>query len=304
MLLRCIIFGFYYLLPGLPLGQAPPIPPEKSSSTKLLETAALQIALDNEGFLPGVIDGKIGPKTELANKIANTAGRSILLPVKPWRTWKIPVDFFKDVMPLPTGWKARSALSNLTYETSLEKLAEYFHTSQEFLITLNPENFQKSINLEEGIFLKVPFLSPKQLPLAEHLQIELSDKVIIAYDDRGHILASFPCSIAAEKTKRPLGKLKVCVLAPNPDYLFDPTLFVEVAEAANIKSKLIIPPGPNNPVGEMWIGLNLKGYGIHGTPWPEEIGKTESHGCFRLSNWDIKRLANIVRIGTPVFIDE
>jgi lipoprotein-anchoring transpeptidase ErfK/SrfK len=66
----------------------------------------------------------------------------------------------------------------------------------------------------------------------------------------------------------------------------------------------MIPPGPNNPVGDMWIGLDLKGYGIHGTPWPEDIGKTESHGCFRLANWDAVRLAKMLSIGTPVFIEE
>jgi lipoprotein-anchoring transpeptidase ErfK/SrfK len=85
--------------------------------------------------------------------------------------------------------------------------------------------------------------------------------------------------------------------------MHDPAVY-EDAESATLKSKLILPPGPNNPVGDMWIGLSLKGYGMHGTPWPEDIGKTESHGCFRLTNWDARRLATVIKIGTTVYIAE
>ncbi len=90
------------------------------------------------------------------------------------------------------------------------------------------------------------------------------------------------------------------VIAPHPNYTFDPKLFADAAAAEGITQKLIIPPGPNNPVGAVWIGLSLPTYGIHGTPDPEAISRTGSHGCFRLANWNAEALMRMVRIGTPV----
>jgi len=113
----------------------------------------------------------------------------------------------------------------------------------------------------------------------------------------------FPCSIAARFDKRPVGELHVIAIAPNPNYTFDPELFPESPEARQLNQKLILPPGPNNPVGVAWIGLDKPGYGIHGTPNPEQIGRTESHGCFRLANWDAEYLSHLVRIGMPVFVE-
>jgi len=278
-------------------------PPAEAKSSDRLETAGLQIALDDEGFSPGVIDGWIGEKTILAARFAHEAGRDIKPSGQPWQTWKIPVGFLEDIAPVPESWLARSKLDRLSYGTIREKLAERFHVAEEFLYFLNP-NIKDWSRLQEGNSIQAPILSSKRLPQADQIQISLSQKVIVAYDAEKRPLASFPCSIAAKKEKRLAGQLEVRVLASNPDYLFDPAMFVEVPEAATIKSKLMISPGPNNPVGEMWIGLNLKGYGIHGTPLPEDIGKTESHGCFRLTNWDARRLAAMVRIGMPVMIEE
>ena len=90
--------------------------------------------------------------------------------------------------------------------------------------------------------------------------------------------------------------------AENPSYTFDPEIFPESAEGRELGRKLLIPPGPNNPVGTVWIGLDAPGYGIHGTPRPEEVGRAETHGCFRLANWNAELLVKMVTIGTPVFI--
>ena len=118
-----------------------------------------------------------------------------------------------------------------------------------------------------------------------------------------NLLAHFPCSIAARVEKRPVGELHVIVIAPNPNYTFDPELFPESAEARQLNQKLVLPPGPNNPVGVAWIGLDKPGYGIHGTPNPEQVGRTESHGCFRLANWDAEYLSHFVWVGMPVFVE-
>jgi lipoprotein-anchoring transpeptidase ErfK/SrfK len=133
--------------------------------------------------------------------------------------------------------------------------------------------------------------------------IHLADKFLEAFDTETNLLAHFPCSIAANVEKRPVGELHVAVVAPNPNYTFDPDLFPESPEARQLKMKLVLPPGPNNPVGVAWIGLDKTGYGIHGTPVPEQVGRTESHGCFRLANWDAEYLSKLVWLGMPVLVE-
>jgi len=138
------------------------------------------------------------------------------------------------------------------------------------------------------------------LPMAAWLQVNLEEKTIRACDSRGRILAHFPCSIARKAEKRPSGEAKVVAIAPNPTYTYDPALFADEEESKLYKGKMMIPAGPNNPVGVAWIGLDLPGYGMHGTPKPEDIGKTGSHGCFRLANWNAAKLLQMVTLGTPV----
>jgi lipoprotein-anchoring transpeptidase ErfK/SrfK len=133
--------------------------------------------------------------------------------------------------------------------------------------------------------------------------VRLGEKMLDAFDRNTNLLAHFPCSIARQVEKRPVGRLEVETIALNPNYKFSPEIFPESEEARQLKRPLMIPQGPNNPVGTAWIGLNRPGYGIHGTPRPEEVGRTESHGCFRLANWNAEYLAQLVEIGTPVIIE-
>jgi hypothetical protein len=278
---------------------------KNSESTRAgrLTIAALQIALDNEGFSTGIIDGRNGAKTKQALELALVAGKIIKPDSKPWITINPSTDLENDVCEISKSWKGKSEMKRLGFEGVREKLAETYHVSVDFLQYLNP-NITDWDHLTESITLKLPALSNHKLPKADYLIVNLSLKNMIAYREPDEPIALFPCSIAAKKEKRPVGQLEVKSIVPNPDYLFDPALFSDNPDAVTMKSKLMIPSGPNNPVGEMWIGLNLKGYGIHGTPNPEDIGKTESHGCFRLTNWDAKRLASIIKVGTLVFVEE
>lgn len=283
---------------------------EPPAAPTRIERAALQAALDNEGFSPGSIDGLNGPRTAEALAVANEAGRLIQVAEIPWTVWNLPPGYAADIAPVPESWVARSKLKSLGYGTLREKVAEQFHVSEAFLRVLNPA-VTDWVNVPEGTPLKVPSLNPVPLPRAEYVEIVLARKLVIARDDSGRAFASFPCSIAARKEKRPVGWLVVTKMAFNPDYLFDPAVFPEVPEAATLTSKLMIPPGPRNPVGAVWMSLGLTtrgkappGIGIHGTPHPEDIGKTESHGCFRLTNWDALRLAHLVRINTPILVKE
>jgi lipoprotein-anchoring transpeptidase ErfK/SrfK len=139
--------------------------------------------------------------------------------------------------------------------------------------------------------------TPKSYPHAASIEVNLEQKTIRLFDADNKVMALFFCSIAKNKEKRPSGNATVITIAINPDYTFDPALWTDVHDVTH---KLTIPPGPRNPVGLAWVGLSLPGYGMHGTPHPEQIGKTGSHGCFRLTNWDAVRLANMVSVGTVV----
>jgi lipoprotein-anchoring transpeptidase ErfK/SrfK len=135
------------------------------------------------------------------------------------------------------------------------------------------------------------------------VRISLAQRRLEALDAASNLVAFFPCSIGRVAEKRPVGELRVAVVAPNPNYTFDPDVFPESEEGRRLGRKLILPPGPNNPVGTAWIGLSRAGYGIHGNPSPEQVGRTESHGCFRLANWNAEYLARLVTVGTPVWIE-
>jgi lipoprotein-anchoring transpeptidase ErfK/SrfK len=174
--------------------------------------------------------------------------------------------------------------------------------SPKFLQKLNPAVNWSAVTTE----------TPLTVPAVEHvvingkaaqLHVGLAEHELEVTDADGNIIAHFPVSIARDVEKRPVGELAVTVVIPNPNYTFDPATFPESPEAKELGRKLIIPPGPNNPVGLAWIGLNRPGYGIHGTPDPEKVGRTESHGCFRLANWDAVTLLSLVSVGLPVFVE-
>lgn len=207
------------------------------------------------------------------------------------------------LQPLGQTWIAKSQQSALAYETVLELVAERTHSNPKLIRWLNPQIDWTRAG--EGTVLKVvnagAMIADRK---AAFLQIHLAERKLHAYDSGTNLIAHFPCSIAARVDKRPLGEeLRIAAVAPNPNYTFDPAVFPESAEARRIGRKLILQPGPNNPVGTVWLGLDKPGYGIHGTPKPEDVGRTESHGCFRLANWNVEHLLGLVGVGTPVFIE-
>jgi len=202
------------------------------------------------------------------------------------------------LQPLGKTWLEKSQQSALDFETELELVAEKSHSHPLLVQKLNPN--VNWTNISPGIILKVPNINyPEPPDKAAFVVIHLSERFLEAFDTDTNLLAHFPCSIGARFDKRPVGELRVVVVAPNPNYTFDPELFPESGET----QKLVLPPGPNNPVGVAWIGLDKTGYGIHGTPAPEQVGRTESHGCFRLANWDAEYLLKLAWIGLPVEVE-
>lgn len=277
----------------------------------LLRNIAWQAALDGVGYSPGIIDGRVGPKTRLATReFQRVRGLQVTGELDSATAEALKIDLDKTVArytvtqadldeigPTPTSWKQRSRLKRLGHRNLADALCEKFHCAGNLLATLNPG---KDINkLKPGDTLIVPYVTPVSPDIrAEVIEINLADKVIRVIDKDQKLVGLFHCSVAKDKAKMPSGTARVTCAVPDPHYTFKPKMWPEVRE--DIDQPLDIPPGPRNPVGRFWIGLSLPGYGIHGTPNPELIGKTGSHGCFRLANWDAIRLGAMVRAGVRV----
>jgi len=275
-----------------------------------------QFALLQYGISCGSLDGVPGPQTRSALAAFQTrqnlpptgeldAGTKarLLLTGSPYTNYTVTSADLERLQPLSQTWLGKSQQTALDYETILELVSERFFSHPNFIKRLNP-GIDWS-NVSAGLVVRVPSAAyPDPPSRAAFVNIHLSAKVLEAFDAGTNLLAHFPCSIARLVEKRPVGELHVVVIAPNPNYTFDPEVFPESPEARQLDHKLILPPGPNNPVGVAWIGLDRPGYGIHGTPSPEQVGRTESHGCFRLANWNAQFLLRRVVIGTPVYVEE
>ncbi|MEW6302091.1 MAG: L,D-transpeptidase family protein [Verrucomicrobiota bacterium] len=274
-----------------------------------------QLALDRLGISSGSIDGIIGPQTRAAlaafqkreilpvTAELDAATKShLLLRSSPYTNYVVSAADLARLRPLSPTWLGKSRQDKLDFETLLELLAEKSHSHPNLIRQLNPD--LDWANIAAGVSVKIPAVNfPSTREKAASIRIQLGAKTLEAIGADGQLLAHFPCSIAQRVEKRPEGELRVVSVAGNPNYTFDPAVFPESAEARKMKQKLILPPGPNNPVGTAWIGLDRPGYGIHGTPQPEMVGRTESHGCFRVANWNAKLLEKLVWVGMPVHVE-
>ena len=226
----------------------------------------------------------------------------LLLSSPPLEELTLTVAEFASFRPLSATWLGKSMQTGLDYECALEWAAERSHAQPALIRTLNPE--VDWAHVLPGARIIVPAVGQRSFAArAVQLHVQLSARIIRAYDAAGEVIAQFPVSIARNIEKRPVGELHVTVVIPNPDYTFDPAVFPESVEGRELGRKLRLPPGPNSPVGLAWIGLDRPGYGIHGTPTPEKVGRTESHGCFRLANWDALTLVDLAWVGLPVVVE-
>ncbi len=322
--LRLILLSLVLCAPGsaqqfpetssssLGLTKSKDAPPTPEPGLTFREIMAAQILLDRMNIAPNCIDGELGSRSRFALKEwqrikgykatgeLNVATLEVMGDVATVFTSYVVTEADHDSLGLiPNTWLEKSRKKSLSHESIQELVAEKFHASQAGLKKLNA-HIKKWPNPPVGTVLTVPNVNGFTLPVAARLDINLSDKLLRAYDAQGTLVAQFPCSIARRPEKRPVGQLKVVSTLENPYYIFDPANFPESEEAQMLARKLTLKPGPNNPVGLVWIALNRKGYGIHGSPHPEEISRTESHGCFRLSNWNALKLVKMVKKGVPV----
>jgi lipoprotein-anchoring transpeptidase ErfK/SrfK len=205
-------------------------------------------------------------------------------------------------------------LRGLSYTRPLSEIAEKFHMSPNLLRELNPHaDFGRrgtailvadvpQMQLRSGRFTieAVPPIENAG-PTAATIVVDKPARNVRAYDREGRLLAFYPATIGSEEKRAPSGVFKVRSVDWNPQYHYDPKF---AWKGVKSRRKLTIQPGPNNPVGLVWIDLTAPSYGIHGTPAPEDIAKTQSHGCIRLTNWDAVDLAAMARSGTSVRFED
>ena len=301
--------------PAVPEPAEPAVAPayEAQPVTNWLEA---QIELARRGFSSGAIDGVGGAQSAAALKafqeregltptgaLDKPTRAKLQLTAPPLTETTLTAADLARLQPLSDTWLGKSTQTALDYETVLELVAERAHSSEALVKRLNPM-IEWEQPLPAGAVVTVPGVGRVELKgEATRLHVRLGEHVLQVRDAEDRVIAHFPVSIAKKVEKRPLGELHVIVAIAEPDYTFDPEVFPESEEARELGRKLILPPGPNNPVGVAWIGLDRPGYGIHGTPKPEQVGRTESHGCFRLANWDAQTLLKLTWVGLPVVVD-
>ncbi|MEA2875395.1 MAG: hypothetical protein QOF14_591 [Hyphomicrobiales bacterium] len=271
-----------------------------------------QVLLDRAGFSPGAIDGREGDNFENALRgfqKKNGLEQTGKLDKATWDKltqgsepalieYTITAADVKGPFAekIPAKYEDKAKLKRLDYTSAAEMLAERFHMDQEFLETLNRgKDFDKA-----GTAILVTNVNVKAVSLgakAAKLEVDKSNGVVRVLAKDGALLAAYPASVGSEEKPAPSGTLKVVRVAHNPTYTYDPAFKFRGVKA---DEKLHIAPGPNNPVGSVWIALNEKSYGIHGTSEPSKVGKVDSHGCVRLTNWDALALAKMVRKGMAV----
>jgi len=185
-------------------------------------------------------------------------------------------------------------LKALSYTGPKEALSERFHISQDLLAELNPGKKFDHAGDKINVF-DLP--QPQPTTKAARVEVDKTRETVKAFAKDGTLLGFYPATVGSEEKPTPSGTLKVVSVHPNPTYRYDPKYKFKGVESAR---PFTISPGPNNPVGSMWIGLSQEGYGIHGTSDPSRVSKSDSHGCVRMTNWDAGRLAQLLKKGIEV----
>ena len=295
----------------------------RNTANACTDPLSYQVRLDRAGFSPGEIDAALGPNLQRA---ISAFQKSVDIPAtgRPdCATWEAlggrdggdvlteyaitDADVNGDYLgePLPSDLEDQARFTALSYASIAEALAERFHTSPRLLSRLNP-----GVRFVAGAKVKVPDVTPfdpsvkpRATGTTGEISIEVSrqDSTLRAVRADGTLALFAPVSSGSDHDPLPIGTWKVTGTAWMPPFHYNPELFWD-AEPGDAKATL--PPGPNNPVGVVWIDINVPHYGMHGTPSPNLVGHAQSHGCVRLTNWDAARLASLVRPGTRVVFSE
>ena len=316
------------------VSRAAPAPSAPALDRGLLK---MQVILDRLGFSPGMLDGKPGMSLTAALKgfqesrglpITGKPDAATVQALQPYQAIEAIKTLTLDravlagpyINPIPHGEDQQAKLPGLYYRSPLEKLAEMFHTTPAVLVALN----SPSTMLTPGTKVVFPNALPTSRaydsklkpewratlnglnvdanePQAAKVVVDKSDKVLRVYDAQDKLVAQFQVTTGSTHDPLPIGTWKIYGADTNPKFHYNPALFWD---SKSTDTKAMLPPGPNGPVGVVWLDLSKEHYGIHGTPEPQYIGRTESHGCVRLTNWNAARLALMVKPGTPAIFQE
>ena len=292
-----------------PLSPADPMASPSIGAKAYVEVAELQVLLDRTGASPGVIDGHMGDNVSKAlEAYRSLTGRTLRTTDRAAIEEGLAAtggDAFFDytisaedaagpyVASIPADYGEKAQLDRMSYTSTLEMLAERFHMSEAWLKQMNPNaNFNRA-----GTVIRVARVGEPATGEVSRIIADKGRKQVRAYNADGKLVAAYPATIGSSDTPSPTGTHTVERIALDPEYTYNPKLNFKQGQNDKI---LRIPPGPNGPVGSVWIALSKPTYGIHGTPDPSKIGKTESHGCVRLTNWDAQELAKLVKQGVTV----
>ena len=296
---------------------APPVPRDPGTAVSTVLTS--QVLLDRVGFSPGEVDGAAGislrravsafqesrglPVTgrvddETLQKLKDESGEQPPLVTYVLSEADVAGPFQPDI---PDDLVEQSKLDSLGYRTVLEELAEKFHASPALLKRLNAGQTFTSAGEQIIVPNVTPFdaaATTKPVPPAG-VRIVVAKKTssLTVEDEKGQVLFFAPVTTGSQHDPLPIGKWKVTGVQLSPAFHYNPNLFWD-ADPSHSKAK--IPAGPNNPVGVAWIDINKPHWGIHGTSEPSMIGRTQSHGCVRMTNWDVRRLLEFAKAGTLV----
>ena len=290
---------------GTPNDNAPAIRLPQAKET----VAAVQILMDRIGSSPGAIDGLVGSNFDKASAAASEISGRFIDPNDKARLdaaleatggpaftqYTITEsDINQYYAPsIPSDYAQKAQMPAMAYTSVREMLAERFHIDEAFLQQLNPgAHFSHA-----GETIKVPNLKLPKRGNVTRIIADKARKQVRGYNAEGRLIVAYPATIGSTDNPSPSGTVQVERIALNPNYTYNPKINFKQGSNDQI---LTIPPGPNGPVGTVWIALSKPTYGIHGTPDPSRIGKTSSHGCIRLTNWDAQELAKIVKPGVVV----
>lgn len=275
--------------------------------------AAYQVLLDPAGASPGVIDGRSGSNVdkaaaayrEMTGKIINPTDEAAVnaeLEATGGPAFGEYMITNEDVgrqyvASIPEDYAHKAQLPAMAYTSVAEMLGEKFHIDEAYLKEINP-----GVNFNQpGSVVKVPNLGKPVRAKVARIIADKGRKQVRGYDENGKLVVAYPSTIGSSDNPSPSGIVQVERIAINPNYTYNPKINFK---QGNNDKVLTIPPGPNGPVGTVWIALSKPTYGIHGTPAPSRIGKTSSHGCVRLTNWDAEELAKLVKPGVTVEFTE